>query len=402
VIRLVPVICLLVVVPLLAQDSKDDIIKSLLVRMEALEREVASLKPGPSVIPTPPLKPVEPATAVQTKIPETEPEPHDDPRFTFHGYADAGFDRNRDGDSTKRFALGELDLFTTIRIAPKLNALVETVFETDDQLLNADVQVNIERLLLQYHRNDFFNVDIGSYRTAIGYYNRAILRGSWLQTSLSRPRMFAFEDNGGFLPLHNTGVSVNGKVPSGPLNLRYIAEIGNSRNFAQPGRTTVNFEHHAGYNLALYARPRSMPGLEVGASSYHDKFSPFETINLTRAVWTVHVVYQTNRIEFLNEGILTKFRDPANGYATIPAFYSQIAYNVRPDWKPYFRYEYINANGTGQEAVARQFLPWRTVALGGLRYDINDSMALKFELGRETSWLQSPWIRTAIQLAFTF
>jgi hypothetical protein len=400
--RLVLVICILAVAPLLAQDNKDEIIKNLLLRMEALEREVASLKSGASIVPPTPLKPAVPAAAVQTKMPETEPEPRDDSRVTFHGYADAGFDRNRDGDSTKRFGLGELDLFATIRIAPKLNVLVETVFDTDTQLLNTDLNINIERLLLQYRHDDFFNADIGSYRTAIGYYNRAILRGSWLQTSLSRPRMFTFEDRGGFLPLHNAGVSLSGKVPSGPLNLHYIAEIGNSRNFAQPGRTTVNFEHHAAYNLALYTRPRALPGLEVGASSYHDKFSPFEKVNLTRAVWTVHVVYQTNRIEFLNEGILTKFRDPANGYATIPAFYSQIAYNVRPDWKPYFRYEYINANGTGQEAVARQFLPWRTVALGGLRYDINDSLALKFELGHETSWLQSPWIRAAVQLAFTF
>ena len=100
--RLVPIICLLAVVPLLAQDNKDDIIKSLLARMEALEREVASLKSGASIITTPPLKPVEPATAVQIKIPEVETEPRDDPRFVFHGYADAGFERNREFRQTVR------------------------------------------------------------------------------------------------------------------------------------------------------------------------------------------------------------------------------------------------------------------------------------------------------------
>jgi len=42
------------------------------------------------------------------------------------------------------------------------------------------------------------------------------------------------------------------------------------------------------------------------------------------------------------------------------------------------------------------------VWLGGLRYDITEFAALKFELGHETSWLQPAWIRAAVQLAFTF
>jgi hypothetical protein len=39
---------------------------------------------------------------------------------------------------------------------------------------------------------------------------------------------------------------------------------------------------------------------------------------------------------------------------------------------------------------------------GGLRYDLTEAVALKFELGRETDRFQLPWIRAALQLAFTF
>jgi hypothetical protein len=283
----------------LGQERQDEIIQKLLARVEALEREVAALKQtaAPSqaqqVQPAPAdLVPVAAAprqdTAVTADLPE--PEPAEPSKYTFHGYADAGFVRNEDGLSDKRFNLGEIDLFATARISPKLNALVEVVLETDNQLQVAEVPVNLERLLLQYRENKYFNLDIGSYRTALGFYNTT-LRGSWLQTALTRPMIFTFEDDGGFLPLHNVGLSANGIVPTGDLGLHYVVEVGSSRNYAQPGRTGFDLEQNAALNVALFARPRVIPGLQVGFSYYHDKFSPEPGSNLARSVWTAHVVY---------------------------------------------------------------------------------------------------------------
>ncbi len=382
-------------------DPRDEAIQKLLSRVEALEREVAALKAAPTADVVTPLSP--PVSTQKTDLPAVaaQPEPHEPDRFSFHGYADAGFERNVRGDSTKKFALGEVDFFVTARISTNWNALVEAVFETDDQKFTSEVPVNIERLLLQYRPNDYINLDIGSYRNAIGYYSTAYLRGAWLQTALTRPRLFLFEDDTGFLPLHNAGVSVNGRVPSGALNLHYVVEVGSSRNYAQNG-PILNAAHNRAINVALAARPRAIPGLDVGFSSYHDRFSPVQGYLLDRSVWAAHVVYASNRIEFLNEGVLATYRDSAGGYATVPGFYSQFSYRVRPDLRPYVRYEYVNANGTGQEAVIHQYAPWRTIWSGGVRYDLAESVALKFELGRETNWLQKPWIRAAMQVAFTF
>src|ERR1700676_1913019 len=167
----------------LGQDGEDEIIQKLMARVEALDREVAAIKqtgatvegaaqPEPATL----VPKQEPAAAVE--LPSPEPEAS---RFTFHGYSDAGFERNLDGASVKRFVLGEVELFGTARISPKL-------------------------------------------------------RGSWLQTALTRPMLFTFEDDGGFLPLHNVGLSANGKLPSGDLGLHYVVEVGSSRNYAQPGR----------------------------------------------------------------------------------------------------------------------------------------------------------------------
>jgi hypothetical protein len=393
------------------QDSKDDIIQKLISRVEALEREVAALKP--SAVPAVAQSSEQPAAPPAVQSAEQPPavstsglpvaEQHDDSRFTFHGYADAGFLRNVAGDSVKRFVMGEVDLFMTARISPNLTALLETVLETDSQLYNNQVPVNVERVLLQYRHNDYFNLDIGSYRTAIGYYSTAYLRGAWFQTALSRPRLFEFEDDGGFLPLHNVGLSANGRLPSGALGLHYVFEVGSSRNYAQAGRTGTDLQQNGAVNVALFAQPSRIRGLQMGFSSYHDQLSPQTGIKFDRSVWTAHVVYQAHRLEFLNEAVLARFSNARDGHISVPGFYSQLAYRVGPSLTPYLRFDYANVYGKGDAmAGAQQYVPWRTIFSGGIRYELSDSVAFKVELGRETDRLRSPWITAAAQIAFTF
>jgi hypothetical protein len=379
--------------PVFGQENQSEIIQKLILRVAALEREVATLQ-GVAT-PAAASAPVASEAVVET--------PPNESRFTFHGYADVGFLRNDNNNSAKRFELGEVDLFATARISPKLSVLMETAIDTDNQLLVGSVPINVERLLLQYRHNDYFNLDIGSYRTAIGYYSTAYLRGSWFQTAISRPRLFTFEDDGGFLPLHNVGVSANGRVPSGALGLHYVVETGTSRNYAQPGSTGLNFQQNGAFNGALFARPNGIPGLDVGFSYYHDRFVPQQGFLLTRSVWTAHAVYQARRFEFLNEALLTRFQHPTQGYATVPGFYSQLAYRVGANWSPYFRFDYANVYGKGLVgSSAPQYIPWRTVNSGGIRYDLTEAVALKFELGRERDRFQPAWIRAAVQVAFTF
>jgi hypothetical protein len=394
--------------PAFGQDSKDDIIQKLISRVEALEREVAALKQGFSATPqreqvaaTPPQAPV----LVEASIPAdvAEPVPVNESRFALHAYGDIDFLRNADGSSVKRFALGELDVFASARITPKLSALVEAVFETDNQLYVGSVPINVERLLLQYRQNDFFNVDLGSYRTAVGYYNTAFLRGSWFQTALSRPKLFVFEDDGGFLPLHNTGISVNGKLPSGDLDLRYVVEVGNYRNYAQGVQPRFDIGDHSAFNVALTARPHALPGFQTGFSFYRDQFSPFEGVSVNRSVWTGHAVYQAKRIEFLNEVVLAKFDRTGLGWGNVQGFFSQLAYRMGSSWTPYVRFEDLNSYGRGLPGDSvRQYMPWRTIVVSGLRYDISEAVAFKFELGRADYLGQPAWVQAAMQVAFRF
>jgi hypothetical protein len=403
--------------PLLAQAvSKDEMIQKLLDRVDALEREVAALEQAqapqpaqpamPTLVPTATVTGESASTATGTDASAQPDQPDNASRFNFHGYADADFQRDADGTQTKKFEQGEIDLFATERLSSHLTALMELVFETDSEQLADDVEVNVERMLLQYRGNDFFNADIGSYRTAIGYYSTAYLRGAWLQTAISRPRMFEFEDQGGFLPLHAVGVSVNGRIPSGDLNLHYVLEVGSSRNYGNTaGIPLVDSSFNRATNLAVYSQPRGVPGLEIGFSTYHDLLSPLDGVHLDRAVWMVHFVYVRGRVEFLNEGLLWGLQGGGQsiGSATGQSFYSQIAYRIASSWKPYARVEDMNLHGTGLvDTEAHIYVPWKTVYTGGVRHDLTENVALKFELGRETDYMRSSYISAAVQLAFTF
>jgi hypothetical protein len=65
--------------------------------------------------------------------------------------------------------------------------------------------------------------------------------------------------------------------------------------------------------------------------------------------------------------------------------------------------EYMDLHGTGLvDTEAHIYIPWKTVYTAGVRDDLTESVALKFELARETDYMRSSYISAAVQLAFTF
>ena len=66
--------------------------------------------------------------------------------------------------------------------------------------------------------------------------------------------MYSFDDQGGFLPLQEVGLSLNGQIPSGKLGLNYVVEMGNGRSRlvgaepAQNSQDQNNSEHFRGHN----------------------------------------------------------------------------------------------------------------------------------------------------------
>jgi len=141
-------------------------------------------------------------------------------------FGDIGYRATDRKGRTNSFSIGTMDLFMTGALSDRVSVLGEVLFTPRQGNI---IKTDVERLLLQYKHNDYFNFGIGRYHTSIGYYNTAFHQGAWFETTNDRPFMYGFDDRGGFLPLQEVGMTINGQIPSGRVGLNYVAEMGNGR-----------------------------------------------------------------------------------------------------------------------------------------------------------------------------
>jgi hypothetical protein len=320
------------------------------------------------------------------------------PRLQIQGFADVNFRATNEVGRTNSFFLGQLDLFITSRLSEKFSVLSELILEAGED--NA-FTYEVHRLLLKYSHNDYFNLSAGRYHTSIGYYNTAYHHGSFFQTTANRPFLFAFESRGGILPLHNVGLSATGRIPSAPLGLRYVAEIGNGRAsgslLARPVQTAVDENNRKSYNLGVYARPSQVPGLQTGFSVYRDKLTPSGVPQVDQTIMAGHLVYQSALTEILNEAIVFR-HSQAGRVFYIPGFYTQFSRRFR-NWRPFFRYQYLNVPSDDPiyRAVGRRNGP-----SVGFRYDLSDFVNFKAQYDHTARRRLKAFDELILQLAFTF
>jgi hypothetical protein len=327
------------------------------------------------------------------------------------GFGDISFHGDTQKGDTTSFSLGQLDLFITSDISDKFKFLSEVVFEGGpDNLYGVTAgqenvfTVDIERYILQYTHNDYFALAMGRGHTAIGYYNTAYHHSTWLQTTTGRPFLFAFEDEGGILPIHIVGATASGLIPSGRLGLHYVAQVGNGRESRdpltqEPVQNEIADQNHKAYNLAAFVRPEGIPGLQTGFSVYRDILSPADASRIGETILAAHAVLIRSKYEWLNEALLIRHA-PFNS-ATVfhtPGFYTQVSEQFGA-FRPYFRYQYVN--------VPKNEPVFPDVALRdgpslGLRYDASESVAFKFQYDY-TFLRDQPGINgLTLQVGFTF
>jgi hypothetical protein len=329
------------------------------------------------------------------------------PSVKLRMFGDVGYEVSDQKGEPNSFHIGTLDLFMTGVLTDRVSVLGEVLFTP---LKDNTIGLDVERLLLQYKQNDYFNLGIGRYHTAIGYYNTAFHQGAWFQTAVDRPFMYAFDDQGGFLPLQEVGVTVSGQIPSGNLGLNYVAEIGNGRAHLLGSDPAQNFQdtnNGKSFNFAVSARPREMPGLEVGFSTYHDKLTFSDNINHGELISTVYVVYANSNYELLNEGMLVRHSGSLTGAPGIfhtPGFYTQFSRRFGK-YRPYFRYSYVNA-GVAEpiygDPADGPIVGRRNGPTFGLRFDLNDHAAFKLQYDHLAQRGQKSFNALETQFSFAF
>jgi len=402
-----------------AKDSQEETIKVLLRRVDQLEARVKLLeeagKTGSAPSPTPgsgqTTTPSE-SEAEQAQTEHAEPERMDVSKtlLRIRGFGDINFHGDNQKGDTTSFTLGQLNLFVTSDISDKFKFLSEIVFEGGPDNIYGVTRgqtntfsVDVERMIVQYSHNDYFNLTAGRFHTAIGYYNTAYHHSTWLQTTTGRPFLFDFEDRGGILPIHTVGVSASGLIPSGGLGLHYVAEVGNGRESRspfteEPVQNVIDEQNHKAFNLALFARPEAVRGLQAGFSVYRDVLSPSQSPTVGETILAAHAIYIRPSFEWLNEAMVIRHTPQGQRLFETPGFYTQISRRFG-SYRPYFRYQYVNSSS--QEPIFPD-VGRRQGPSAGIRYDASESVALKLQYDYTTIRNQQAISALALQMGFTF
>jgi hypothetical protein len=242
------------------------------------------------------------------------------------------------------FGIGQFDLFATSALNERVSVLAEVVFEASST--NTRVVTDVERLQLNYRVNDSLHLSVGRYHTGIGFYNAAFHHGSYFETPIGRPRVMAFEDEGGVLPVHDVGITVRGAVPGSASQLHYVAEIGNGRDWTETEDVSPGDENSAkAINVGLSYRPRQWSDVELGVSQYYDRV-PHPVGEVAYRTTAAFVAWRTSSLEVLGEWIRLAHRRQTEATVANNAGYLQLS-RAWGHVRPYYRYDRVQiAPGT--------------------------------------------------------
>jgi hypothetical protein len=173
--------------------------------------------------------------------------------------------------SDAAFVVGPVGLQITAHLADHLVGRTEYILKFD---AGGATVVDLERLYLEY-RTDHWAFVAGKTHTEFGYWNTAFHHGTWLQLTKRRPRVVDFEQAGGVLATHSTGITVSYGPKRGDSGLDLVVAIGNGH-----GRTLDTVQTESDNNpfksvlVRLGAIGFGHPGLRFGVNAAIDQIAP--------------------------------------------------------------------------------------------------------------------------------
>jgi hypothetical protein len=333
-----------------------------------------------------------------------------------HGFLDVGYARtSRDdtvnGNRNRRsgFTLGNVDFYLTPQLSEHVRALVELAFEYGP---DGSFGTDLERMQIAYQFNDAFTLWGGRFHTPYGYWNTAFHHGAQLQTSVLRPRMIAFEDQGGIMQAHTTGALLSGSVRAGSGRFQYDAWVGNggvTTDDRTGGNGGLDFNRYKntggnmiGANLR-YAFGGDMSGVTLGVHGFRNQITNFQAgingaadsrtqVNMLGAFAAVEkndweVIGELYRFDNENQWVDPALWPTAGqlGRHRSWAAFAQVGRTFQDMWTPYVRWEkaqldqndnyFASINNFSRYQAGRSYQ--RNAV--GLRYSIDPRSAIKVE-----------------------
>lgn len=309
-----------------------------------------------------------------------------------NAYGDIDYLVNRqDGATSNSFQTPRFELFATAS-QDRLSFLAEAMFEAGE---DNGFGVDVERVEVGYLVTEQLRLRVGRFHTAIGYYNDSYHHGRYFQTTVDRPLMTRFEDEGGLLPAHAVGVHLDGRFPLGGIGaLRYDAEIANGRGRVPDEVTNVTDPNNGKMlNLRLRIEPSFLDGLVVGGNvlwggitALNDPAMPTGATTFVRELMLGgHVAYLENNFHVIAEYLAVVHGANEVSHTSQGAFL-ELGYTVGR-LTPYVRGEWIKFPQPGEidpfYAQNALFILAQggslEAAVVGLRITVSDFIALKLE-----------------------
>ena len=297
------------------------------------------------------------------------------PSTVIRGFADVGYLTG--GHNTGRnpgFALGQFDLFIASALADRLSFVSETVFEYDQPV--GEFVVDVERVIVSYTLTEHLRLSAGKMHTPIGFWNNAFHHGQALSPTIDRPMLFRFEDDGGALPVHTTGLQLSGR-DLGPAHLGIDLLVGNGLG----NRPAPDTNSTPSVTMAAYSQ--ITPALRVGISGYHHR-------SIAGTPTPQDVPLANDMRQIIAGGFATYFTEQLEGIAelqqvtnrsvgvttTSPSWYVYGGARVSPRVVPYVVHDELHL-ADGDPYFAPQKIRRETL---GVRFEQTAAVVLKLEL----------------------
>lgn len=313
-----------------------------------------------------------------------------------HGFADVGLVSCDGAAKTKGATVGSVDFYLTPEFGDRVKSLIELVFEVEEG--SGELLTDLERVQVGYTLSDAATVWLGRFHTPYGFWNTGFHHGQQIQTAASRPRFIDFEDKGGVLPAHATGLWLNGAINTGAGKLAYDYYVSNAPEIGEEvaasgkgvldmkmGGKTGGFSAMNGVNLAW--RPAALPDLAVGVHGLGARVDFVDASGAVTQTTRVRMTgawayFQDDRLEVVAE--YYGFRNealPGGNRRTSKAGFAQAGYAVGAV-TPYLRFEKTTLDQTDPYFAGQENGNSYKRSVAGLRYELNPKAALKLEGSR--------------------
>ena len=314
-----------------------------------------------------------------------------DAGLPMHGFADVGLHASRNPPPGTRngFAIGSLDFYLTPELGGNVKTLIELNFGVAS---NGETEADLERAQIGYTFSDQLTLWLGRFHSPFGYWNMAFHHGAQIQTSILRPRFLDFEDDGGVLPVHTTGLWGTGGLRTGGGKLVYHLYAGNGTTIKDGaldpnaggddnGNRVVGFGINHRFGGALEGLTLGVHGLTQAVHA-HDAAGAVQSRTRLRMLGA-HGVYDDNGWELIGEAYRLRNSNLDNGGTRGSTLgYLHLGYSLGDHWMPYGRWEKASLDQADNYFLSLANGRSYTRQLLGLRYNADPRAALKLEWNR--------------------